>query len=109
MQQQITFPIEFSKCPVCGCPDTVCRLAVKEEIENGRFSEGQFVSLEKVATPLIDPKHPPAISAQLLLCHYDCCAKCGTRYCTRAEKVTGVVGMKPGQGQGPKGFGFHQG
>ena len=79
------FPIEFVKCPNCGCKDTVCRLACTDEPS---IPQDTFISLEKVFTPLQQPTQMLSPIAKGILCHYDVCAKCGLRYCTRAEKVS---------------------
>jgi len=103
------FPIEFNKCPICGCPDTVCRLAYKQEIvDKGRGPEA-FASSEKRPVPLMDPRSA-ALAIPMLIEHLDTCARCGLRYCTKAEIAIGKVGMMPpGMGQPPGGFPFGKG
>ena len=78
----MSFPIEFTKCPSCGCKDTVCRLACSDEPS---VPKDIFVSLEKVFTPLQQPTQMLSPIAKGILCHYDVCGKCGHRFCTRAE------------------------
>jgi len=108
------FPIVFEKCPYCGRIETVTKLAWDEEAEKGRVNKDTPVAAEHIQTPLIDPKKTTGISAGILSLHIDWCAnpKCGRRRLTRAEVITGRVGMgpAPGQAQGsggfmPKGFG----
>lgn len=104
------FPIVFDKCPLCGCTETLTRLAWDEEAEKGRVNKDTPVAAEHIATPLIDPMRPPKLSASFLLQHFDTCAGCGMSYCKKAEIGTGPVTMKqmpPGM-QGPSmppGFG----
>lgn len=108
---EIKFPIEIKECPNCGCQDTMTRLAWLDEVQQDRVGEASkdlFTSAEKMAIPLIDPQRGVGISITGLILHYDVCAKCGTRYCTRAEKQTGPVQMKPPPG-GMKGFGSPMG
>lgn len=78
----MAFLIEFPVCPSCGSKDTVCRLACADE----RFiSKEAFVSLEKVFTPIQDASRVTTPLVRGILCHFDVCATCGLRYCTRAE------------------------
>lgn len=76
------FPIEFEECPSCRSKDTVCRLACADETS---IPKGVFVSMEKVFTPIQDVTKLLGPLVKGILCHFDVCAKCGTRYCTRAE------------------------
>ena len=79
------FPIEFKKCPQCGCKDTVCRLACADEPS---IPKGTFVSLEKKITPIQDFMRISTPTTKILLRHYDSCSKCGFDYCTRVDKTT---------------------
>ncbi len=93
------FPKVFDKCPLCKCPETLCKLAWEEDVELGKISQASkdmFVSAEKIAVPLVDPKRGVALSVTVLVYHYDVCAKCGHRYCIKAEKTTQPVQMQPG-------------
>ena len=78
-------PIEFKECPICRCPDTVCQLVGEEEKQAGKAQKDAFFSMEKIITPLNNPALVGVGTG--LLCHYDICAKCGFRYCTRVDKV----------------------
>lgn len=103
------FPIFFEKCPNCGCTETLTRLAWDEEAEKGRVNKDTPVAAEHIATPLIDPKKPPVLSASILIQHFDTCAGCGMRYCTKAEIGTGPITMQQAplgrQGHNPPFFG----
>lgn len=107
MEKEIKFPMEFNKCPICGCPDTVCQIATEELKEKGKILRGAFVSLEKVIVPLEQPHLVATVS--LLVCHYDVCAECGTRYCTRVDRTTGMAQPIMGPGKGPPPFPFSKG
>lgn len=117
------FPMEFNECPICSrrglnffkwlwhkllrkpyYTDTVCRLAYKQEIVDKGRGQDVFASSEKRAVPLADPRTATLV-LPVLLEHYDTCAKCGFRYCTKAEITTGKIGMSPPGGTGAKGFG----
>lgn len=100
------FPMEFNKCPICGCPDTISRLAYKQEVVDKGKGPEAFASSEKRPIPLIDPQKA-TLSVPVLLEHYDTCARCGMRYCTKAEVIT--MGVGAFQQPGMKGFGFPQG
>jgi len=76
------FPIEFPDCPLCHSKDTVCRLACADE---SSIPKEAFPSLEKCFTPIQDVAKISTSTVRGILCHYDVCADCGLRYCTRAE------------------------
>lgn len=76
------FPIEFKKCPQCGCEDTICRLACADEPS---VPKGTFTSLEKTFCPIQDPTKIMAPTLKGILVHYDICSNCGLRFCVRAE------------------------
>lgn len=99
MPEESKIIMSVDKCWVCGCRDTVCRLGAAEEQEKGILPKDTFLSLEKMVTPLFNPQSPPIAGAKGIMCHYDVCAKCGHRYCTRAEKIPVNIkfGM-PGKG-----------
>ena len=96
------FPIEFEQCPQCGCKDTVCRLACADEPS---IPKGTFVSLEKLFTPIQDINKIMAPMIKGILSYFDICAKCGTRYCTRAEITTAPVTIQHRSGSAIKGLG----
>lgn len=89
---------EIKECPICHHPETVTQKATKDLKEAGRIPKEAFTSAERLMIPLTDPR--VALSVETLIMHYDACAKCGERYCTRAEVVTGMVQVM--QQRGPK-------
>lgn len=96
------FPIEFEKCPTCYSKDTICRLACTDEPS---IPKGAFVSLEKVFTPIQDVNKITTPIIKGILTHYDICARCGTRYCTRAEITLAPVTKQYRSGLLIKGIG----
>lgn len=98
------FPKDFNDCPVCHTGETICRLACDGEPS---IPKGTFVSLEKVFTPIQDVAKLIGPLVKGIMCHYDVCANCGTKYCTRAEiiSVPATVTMAPHQ----KGKPFNKG
>jgi len=96
------FPIEFPRCPVCHCADTVCRLACTDEPS---IPKGTFVSLDKVFTPIQDLNKITTPTVKGLLTHFDICARCGTRYCTKAEITSVPVTIQYRSGSPIKGLG----
>lgn len=82
---------EFSKCPICYSKETVCRLACADEPS---IQKDVFVSLDKVFTPIQDISKVVSPLVRGILVHYDVCANCGTRYCTRAEVVSAPVSVQ---------------
>ena len=100
------FPIVFEKCPICGCGDTTCRLAYQEEVVDKGKGPEAFASSEKRLTPLVDVRSA-MLTVPTLVEHYDNCAGCGFRYCTKAEIVNAGISMQkppPGRNTGPGGF-----
>jgi len=89
------FRIEFTECPFCHSQDTICRLGCADEPS---IPEGTFVSLEKVVTPIQQPSSIIGTFVKTIICHYDVCAKCGHRYCTRAEKISLPVQVQQASG-----------
>lgn len=96
------FPIEFHKCPICRSRETVCRQACADEPS---IPKGTFVSLEKVFTPIQDMNKITTPLITVVICHYDVCANCGHRFCTRAEKTTIPVTIEHRSGSAIKTLG----
>lgn len=102
------FPMEFA-CYNCGSKERITQIAYDEELPEGE--ESKFARLESSVIPL---RQATGLTVPTLLIHWDICAKCGTRYCAKAEKVNAPVITKPiqssqlppGLGQGPSGPGF---
>lgn len=103
------FPIEFKKCPNCGSTETVAELAVQEaEKTKGVRRETPFASLEKVIIPLANPGKTAKLTLPMVVCHYDVCANCGLRYCTKAEIIDAPIKFSL-PGQPPPGMDFRGG
>lgn len=96
------FPITIVICPSCGSKDTIGRLACKDEPS---IPAGTFVSLEKMVTPIQDPTKISLPQVKAILTQYDVCAKCGTRYCVKAEIVQVPVNVQHRSGQAFPHFG----
>jgi len=90
------FPIEFNECPICHCQETVCREACADEPS---VPNDVFVSLEKVFTPIQQPGQLLGLLVKGIMTHFDICAKCGTRYCTKAEIVSMPLTVQQASGQ----------
>ena len=89
----MNFPLTF-KCPHCGSNETVSQAACAEEKASGKLPLEAFTSINKMITPLTDSRAPTGLSVPLLICHQDVCLRCGTIYCTKAEKTQAVVGIR---------------
>ena len=100
MKEEIQFPIIFLVCPYCGCPDTTCRLAYKQEVVDKGKGPDAFASSEKRAIPLQDPRSA-TLTVPTLVEHFDTCAGCGLRYCTKAEIQQAAIQLAPGKGYTP--------
>ena len=79
------FPIEFPKCPNCGCEDTVCRQVCADE---SSISKDTLVVMDKKITPIQNFMTISTPTTKILLRLYDTCLKCGLDYCVRIEKTT---------------------
>lgn len=95
----MSFPIEFKECPICHSKETVCRLACADEPS---IPKDVFVSLDKTFTPIQDVSKVVSPLIRGILVHYDVCANCGTRYCTRAEIISAPVSVQPRPGSPPR-------
>ena len=73
---------KFTKCPICSGEETV-----------GQKVLGKEGALEATVHPLANPALVAAVP--ILVVYYDICATCGTRYCVRVEKGSGMVGPPP--------------
>jgi len=91
--EEITYPLEFNKCPACGCEDTVSKKVAEEEIEKGRMKEGYTPALTQDTTPIFDPREVIIFQRRVpvLITFYDVCVACGCYYCVRIEKGEGMV------------------
>jgi len=109
-EDEMKFPIEFKKCPICGCTETVTRLACEEEKEKGVIPKEAFVSMEKTQVPLMG-NMPPKLTVRVLIACWDVCVDCGHKYCTRVEIQTTQVQIQGPKmpGQLPPGFQFPPG
>jgi len=79
------FPKEYPKCSDCGCEETVCREACKDE---SSVAKGKFVSMEQKLIPIQDFLKISTPTTNVLLCHWDICSECGRYRCTRIEKTS---------------------
>jgi hypothetical protein len=77
-------PIQFTKCPICHSKETISQIGCSDEPS---VTKGTFTALEKVVTPIQQPTSMLAPLIRAIVVSYDVCAKCGHRYCTRAEKM----------------------
>lgn len=79
MSNEVLF--KFTKCPICGGEEMVGQKVL------GKDKRG----LEATIHPLANP----TLVVPILVVYYDICATCGTRYCVRVEKGSGMVGPPP--------------
>ena len=108
MLEELHFPIDFDKCPVCGSTRRVAEEIMKEEIEKGKIGEGIKAAVTIFQAIITDPRKLQ-LSVPVLITAIDVCADCGTVYCIHAEKRTGTP-QHPIRGSGPSlgNFGFPQ-
>jgi len=99
-----TFPMLFPKCRECGSRDTVTAIGLAEEPS---YPKGAFGSIEKAFIPLQDLTKLSVPTVRGILVHYDVCARCGTRRCTKAEILS--LPMPAGQVPGFPVAGFGKG
>ena len=90
--EELKFPILFTRCPACGCEDTVARQIKKEEVAKGKISPDANVAISQTVTPMLDQKKlSQVLSVTTLVSYYDICLKCGCYYCFRIDKGQGMV------------------
>ncbi len=92
-------PVEFTQCPICHSKETVAQIGCADE---PTIPQGTFVALTKEFTPIQQPTSMLAPLIRTIVCSYDVCAKCGHRYCTRAEKMNVPVQVQPPPGKAPR-------
>jgi hypothetical protein len=66
--------------------------------EKGKIAKDAFTHLEVMAVPLEQPAMA-GVTVPTIIVHYDVCAGCGRRRCTRAEVIQAAVTMTPQQPQ----------
>lgn len=109
MTQELKFPLDFTKCPVCGSTERLAETLVKQEQENSKIGKDAKPFLFQEQTLIMDPRKV-VLSFPVALSFYDVCLNCGTVYCVHAELARGTPQMKqapPGGNMKP--FGFPQG
>lgn len=99
-----TFPMLFPKCRECGSRDTVGAIGLAGEPS---YPEDTFGSIEKIFVPLQDITKLSIPSVRGILVHFDVCARCGTRRCTKAEVLS--VPIPAGQMPNFQATGFGKG
>lgn len=102
-----SLPLRFKKCPICGSSETVCGVAFKEEIAQGKVDAEFPGSLEQRVIPKFTPGKVAGVTVDVIVRHYDNCAECGFEYCTKVEIVKAPIKMAPkgsGFGAPPGGF-----
>lgn len=109
MPEELKFPLNYTKCPVCGSTKRVAETLVKQEQEKGKIRPGVNTFLFMQQTLVMDPSKI-LVSVPVLLTFYDVCLDCGTVYCVHAELGQGTPQMKqPPPGGNMRPFGFPQG
>ena len=94
------FPKEFTKCPVCGCEETLSGIVSKEQIEAGKLDPNTRTFIFQTNS-VIASGHGRWLSAPAIVSHFDVCADCGTMYCIHTQVVTVMQGQKQPQGKNP--------
>lgn len=79
------FPMEFPTCRICGCEETVAKIAREVLREQGRLPvDAKYPNLRRVPAPLI-PIKSATLTQPHCIQYFDVCAKCGFERCTRVE------------------------
>lgn len=83
----LEFPLSFTKCPACGCLDTVGAVATKEEQAAGKLPKDMRLMATTATMPLRDLRRAlPGLPVPVVYLHFDVCVQCGTLYLVLAEK-----------------------
>lgn len=105
---ELHFPLTWSKCPNCGCTDTLARAVKNEQVTKGKMKEDVILAIRQVVTPAVDMREVGhMLSIPVLVTFYDICLGCGHEYCVRVDKVDSLITAQPGSlpGQGGTLFG----
>ena len=82
-QEDIKFPLEFTRCPNCDSDRRVASVVLKQEISKGKMPENSRAWITRLASAIGQPKiigaRVPVVQVFL-----DVCADCGTVYCIHA-------------------------
>lgn len=96
----LEFPMSFSKCPACGCPDTIGGQATQEEHAKGTLPKDIRLMVVTASMPLRDMRRQlPGLPVPVVFVHFDVCLQCGCLYCIGAEKKS--VSMQAPMGRAP--------
>jgi len=95
-EEKVNFPLDFTKCPVCGGERRTALEALKSEQAQGRCKGAQNAFLFQHQSLIANP-NMQFLSALVVITYYDACADCGSVYCVHAETKLAVqgVGQKP--------------
>lgn len=87
-------PIRISKCPICGCEDTVAKSALRSEQEKGRCTNITSAWLYQQGN-LIAPGQSGWLVALIVVVQFDACIQCGNVYMNQAVAKPTAQGMNP--------------
>lgn len=97
--KSLEFPLNFSKCPACGCEETVARRVTEDDAAARGLLEKSDTHpmISQSVTPIVDLRALSVrLTVDILVAYYDVCLDCGCYYCVHVEKQKGLVGPPPG-------------
>jgi rRNA maturation protein Nop10 len=74
------YPMEYEKCPNCGCKERVVEVEVNAEKALGKIPQDRFAASNMKFLPIVDAIAGNYISAPVLTVFEDICAECGKEY-----------------------------
>jgi hypothetical protein len=104
----LKFPVEYKKCPDCGCEETLAVEAQKAVVLSMKEAPKTFMYYDQKAIPLVSDQNLSGNFKPILVQYFDYCAGCGRYRMVKAElfqqpKPTNITTV-PG-GMIPKGRG----
>lgn len=95
--EEIKYPLNFDKCPVCGSERRVANEVMRGEKEKNKISPGAKAFLFNHKTVIADQR-VVQLSVPAVLSFYDVCVDCGTLFCVHVD----VKVAMPGPDQEPQ-------
>jgi hypothetical protein len=91
----LTYPIFFPKCPICGSEETIGRKETQRCRKENKIGLATEIHIMQTVTPLTEPSRiPTLLSFDILVAFYDVC-DCGLLRCVKIDKINQLVSQLP--------------
>ncbi|MCK9435744.1 MAG: hypothetical protein M0Q12_00885 [Synergistaceae bacterium] len=95
MTEELKFPLEFKKCPVCGSERRVADILRDQEVEKKKINPHLLMAIQALNVAICDPTRP-VLSSPVITAILDVCADCGCYYAKFVNVHDQVLQMKGG-------------